>query len=210
MDRARHRRAGRARRIAFRPDLDALPRHALAAGQRDFQPAAAERPAPHRRNDPLAADDFPAFGAPPLADDQFAARTCAGWRKAARSSAARRFRWRRSPPRRSKKPSRWRKARASSCRCNIPLTLPTVEADSDMIRRVISNLLDNAVKYTPSGGNIRLTAESADQSVLFSVTDTGPGIPPRSATASSTNTAASSASARPRGSGSGWPSAAWR
>jgi NtrC-family two-component system sensor histidine kinase KinB len=60
---------------------------------------------------------------------------------------------------------------------NIPLSLPTVEADSDMIRRVISNLLDNAVKYTPSGGTIRLNAESEDQSVLFSVTDTGPGIP---------------------------------
>jgi NtrC-family two-component system sensor histidine kinase KinB len=60
---------------------------------------------------------------------------------------------------------------------NIPLSLPTVEADSDMIRRVISNLLDNAVKYTPSGGNIRLSAESENQSVLFSVADTGPGIP---------------------------------
>ena len=59
----------------------------------------------------------------------------------------------------------------------LPLTLPTVEADSDMIRRVISNLLDNAVKYTPSGGTIRLNAEIADQSVLFSVADTGPGIP---------------------------------
>jgi PAS domain S-box-containing protein len=59
----------------------------------------------------------------------------------------------------------------------IPLSLPTVEADSDMIRRVISNLLDNAVKYTPSGGNIRLTAENADQSVVFSVVDSGPGIP---------------------------------
>ena len=60
---------------------------------------------------------------------------------------------------------------------HIPLALPTVEADSDMIRRVISNLLDNAVKYTPSGGNIRLTAESAEGGVLFSVTDSGPGIP---------------------------------
>jgi NtrC-family two-component system sensor histidine kinase KinB len=60
---------------------------------------------------------------------------------------------------------------------HIPLALPTVEADSDMIRRVISNLLDNAVKYTPSGGSITLTAENVDQSVLFSVADTGPGIP---------------------------------
>jgi signal transduction histidine kinase len=59
----------------------------------------------------------------------------------------------------------------------IPLSVPTVEADSDMLRRVISNLLDNAVKYTPGGGNIRLTAEPEDQSVRFSVADSGPGIP---------------------------------
>jgi NtrC-family two-component system sensor histidine kinase KinB len=59
----------------------------------------------------------------------------------------------------------------------IPLSLPTVEADSDMIRRVISNLLDNAVKYTPAGGSIRLTAEPDGQLVLFSVADSGPGIP---------------------------------
>jgi PAS domain S-box-containing protein len=59
----------------------------------------------------------------------------------------------------------------------IPLSLPTVEADSDMIRRVISNLLDNAVKYTPSGGSIRLTAEPDEKNVHFSVADSGPGIP---------------------------------
>jgi NtrC-family two-component system sensor histidine kinase KinB len=59
----------------------------------------------------------------------------------------------------------------------IPLSLPTVEADSDMIRRVISNLLDNAVKYTPGGGSIRLTAEPEEGNVRFSVTDSGPGIP---------------------------------
>lgn len=60
---------------------------------------------------------------------------------------------------------------------NLPLNLPTVEADPDMIRRVVSNLLDNAVKYTPSGGNIRIMAEMVDQSVVFTVADSGPGIP---------------------------------
>jgi PAS domain S-box-containing protein len=60
---------------------------------------------------------------------------------------------------------------------NLPLNLPTVEADPDMIRRVVSNLLDNAVKYTPSGGNIRLMAELVEQSVVFTVADSGPGIP---------------------------------
>jgi two-component system, NtrC family, sensor histidine kinase KinB len=59
----------------------------------------------------------------------------------------------------------------------LPLNLPAVEADQDMIRRVISNLLDNAVKYTPSGGNIRLTAAVESDSVRFSIADSGPGIP---------------------------------
>jgi PAS domain S-box-containing protein len=60
---------------------------------------------------------------------------------------------------------------------NLPLSLPTVEADADMIRRVVSNLLDNAVKYTPGGGSIRLMAGVEENSVVFTVADSGPGIP---------------------------------
>jgi signal transduction histidine kinase len=60
---------------------------------------------------------------------------------------------------------------------NLPLNLPMVEADQDMIRRVISNLLDNAVKYTPAGGSIRLSAALEEGNVRFSIADSGPGIP---------------------------------
>jgi len=56
--------------------------------------------------------------------------------------------------------------------------LPKVMADSDLILRVLTNLLDNAVKFTPSGGDITLSAERTDGEILFAVSDTGPGIPP--------------------------------
>jgi signal transduction histidine kinase len=58
--------------------------------------------------------------------------------------------------------------------------LPKVAADSDLILRVLTNLLDNATKFTPKGGNITLSVERTRQEVLFAVSDSGPGIPPES------------------------------
>lgn len=55
--------------------------------------------------------------------------------------------------------------------------LPFVTCDSDMILRVITNLMENAVKYTPMGGAIKLGAERTAEGVRVSVTDSGPGIP---------------------------------
>src|SRR5215211_6757617 len=52
----------------------------------------------------------------------------------------------------------------------------TFRGDEDMIRRLIVNLLDNAVKYTPSGGSINVNIESITSAVKISVTDTGVGI----------------------------------
>ncbi len=60
--------------------------------------------------------------------------------------------------------------------------LPLVEMDVDMIRRVVINLLDNAIKYTPSGGRIVLVARCEKDSVLVSVKDNGPGIAKRNQT----------------------------
>jgi PAS domain S-box-containing protein len=56
--------------------------------------------------------------------------------------------------------------------------VPPVAADEAQLRQVLDNLLDNAIKYSPAGGEIRLGLERADAAVRFSVTDGGLGIPP--------------------------------
>lgn len=61
---------------------------------------------------------------------------------------------------------------------DVPQDLPTVYADGVQVRRVVANLLDNAIKYTPEGGSVELMAlHRTTQKVQVSVHDTGPGIP---------------------------------
>jgi two-component system phosphate regulon sensor histidine kinase PhoR len=55
--------------------------------------------------------------------------------------------------------------------------LPKVKADPDWLRQIFVNLMDNAVKYTPSGGKVWIEAESKGDVVEFRVCDTGAGIP---------------------------------
>jgi len=54
---------------------------------------------------------------------------------------------------------------------------PAVHADRDRILQVLSNLIGNSMKFTPSGGVITLRAEPHRDRVRFMVSDTGPGIP---------------------------------
>lgn len=56
--------------------------------------------------------------------------------------------------------------------------LPSVQADRNRVLQVFSNLLGNALKFTPEGGSIVLSADPEPGAVRFSVTDTGGGIPP--------------------------------
>jgi signal transduction histidine kinase len=61
---------------------------------------------------------------------------------------------------------------------DLPEGLPDVAGDAERLRRVIMNLVGNAVKFTPDGGEIRVagrTNEAGDR-VLVSIADTGPGI----------------------------------
>lgn len=61
----------------------------------------------------------------------------------------------------------------------------TVDADGDLpfrgdeglLRRLVLNLLDNAIKYTPAGGQVTVTAAARDGHSVLEVADTGPGIP---------------------------------
>jgi PAS domain S-box-containing protein len=55
--------------------------------------------------------------------------------------------------------------------------LPTVLADGDRMVQVLSNLLNNAVKYSPAGGEIRVLSRLDGTQVLISVSDQGQGIP---------------------------------
>jgi signal transduction histidine kinase len=53
-----------------------------------------------------------------------------------------------------------------------------VDGDADRLRQVVSNLLDNAVKFTDPGGRIQVTATRAHEEVIVRVRDTGRGIDP--------------------------------
>jgi signal transduction histidine kinase len=54
--------------------------------------------------------------------------------------------------------------------------LPQVRVDRDRLLQVLTNLVGNAVKYTPKGGTITLRAKQVEGLVRLSVKDTGPGI----------------------------------
>jgi len=59
-----------------------------------------------------------------------------------------------------------------------PDRLPRAVVDTDLIRQVIMNLVDNAVKYTPAGGRITVGLQETESSLAVSVMDDGLGIPP--------------------------------
>jgi signal transduction histidine kinase len=57
-----------------------------------------------------------------------------------------------------------------------PPRLPDVQVDPERIAQVVSNIVGNAIKFTPSGGVIRISVSAEPDSVLVAVADTGPGI----------------------------------
>lgn len=60
----------------------------------------------------------------------------------------------------------------------LPDTLPLIRADGTLLEQVLLNLFDNALKYSPAGSSICLTAALVDSSIRVTVSDNGPGIPP--------------------------------
>ena len=71
------------------------------------------------------------------------------------------------------------KAEAKGLRINVQLPegLPPVHADGAQLGEVLQNLLDNAIQYTPQGGQIDVSATANPEGVTFTVADTGIGIP---------------------------------
>lgn len=69
-------------------------------------------------------------------------------------------------------------ARRQTLTADIPPGLPAVEADLGLIERVLTNLLDNAIRHTPEAGHISVTLRAAGDEVQVSVLDSGPGIAP--------------------------------
>ncbi len=59
---------------------------------------------------------------------------------------------------------------------DLPALLPLVRADIVRIHQVVSNLLDNALKFTPKDGEIKLRAKAKDNTLTIEVQDTGPGM----------------------------------
>jgi signal transduction histidine kinase len=62
---------------------------------------------------------------------------------------------------------------------DMPRSLPLVNADVSMIERVVTNLLDNAVRHTPQGGTILLRVWQEDEQLQVEVADSGPGVEER-------------------------------
>jgi two-component system sensor histidine kinase KdpD len=66
-----------------------------------------------------------------------------------------------------------------SIRVRISDDVPLIVADDELLGLAIRQLLDNAVKYSPPGSPISISAEKAEGSVIVSVSDQGPGVPER-------------------------------
>ena len=60
---------------------------------------------------------------------------------------------------------------------DVPEGLPTINGDGDRLAQVFTNLVDNALKFTPADGRVTLSAKKAGVEMELSVTDTGSGVP---------------------------------
>ena len=69
-------------------------------------------------------------------------------------------------------------SKSQTIHATIASSEPAVSCDVDRVIQVLVNLVDNAIKYSPKGGDINITVDDADGWVRFAVTDMGPGIAP--------------------------------
>jgi signal transduction histidine kinase len=71
----------------------------------------------------------------------------------------------------------WAQNHGKALQMQVPDTPLLVWGDEHLLQRVVTNLMDNALKYTPSGGCIAVNASAQAGQVILRVSDTGPGIP---------------------------------
>jgi len=69
-------------------------------------------------------------------------------------------------------------AKKQTVSLTIPADLPLIHADRDMLERVLINIFQNAIKFTPSKGHIDFGVEADGNSIQFWVQDSGPGVDP--------------------------------
>ena len=69
------------------------------------------------------------------------------------------------------------KSRSLTLSFDKPTNFPTIMLDETKIRQVIMNFTDNAIYYTPAGGNITIKLEDTGKTIEFTVNDDGIGIP---------------------------------
>jgi two-component system sensor histidine kinase KdpD len=70
-------------------------------------------------------------------------------------------------------------AGGSAVEFGLPADLPLVRADAAQLERVFTNLIENAIKFSPSGQPVRITGGASGGKVTVRVIDTGRGIPPQ-------------------------------
>ena len=58
----------------------------------------------------------------------------------------------------------------------------SIRGDQDLMREAVSNLVDNAIKFTPAGGAVRIEARTVNEGPFVCVSDTGVGVPPQERT----------------------------
>jgi two-component system OmpR family sensor kinase len=65
--------------------------------------------------------------------------------------------------------------------CESAAELPPIAIDTERIEQAVDNLLENAVKYTPKGGAVRVRLDRTESHARVSIADTGPGLDPEKA-----------------------------
>ena len=61
---------------------------------------------------------------------------------------------------------------------NLPVDIPPIHGNPIRLRQMLDNLIGNAIKYTPEGGEITIEMEMQSEQVILRISDNGPGIPP--------------------------------